>query len=90
MNIVPSSEQTCKWRRIQPWFKNGRQSECEKYQIEIINTITQSTCNKTKQRINISNLQFKDQYNLTCDDGYEYTENFDALQIIKEKTFFFI
>ena len=40
-NIIPASNyQTKSWRKSQKWYKNGKYNECEKYQIKLIEKIS--------------------------------------------------
>ena len=73
---------TKKWRKNQIWYKNGKSCECEHYQRDNIEHITNISCDKTTRRINTADLRFIDLTKF-CDrpDGYEWTEDFDGLQI---------
>jgi hypothetical protein len=89
LKITKSEKQSKEWRKKQVWYKNGKHNECEKYQIEIIEKITQKKINKTDERINAENCQIViNKYPIKHDDGYEYTENFDGI-IIHHKKYYF-
>lgn len=81
IQITPSSLQTKDWRKMQEWYKNGKQNECEKYQCLLVQQITGKACLKTNERINMLNHKL-----LKCPcpmkhaDGFEWTENFDGKQ----------
>ena len=51
--IEPSNNQTKEWRCNQPWYLNGKDKECEKYQISLIEEITGVKVDKTNKRINL-------------------------------------
>ena len=89
--IIPSSYyQTKNWRQNQIWYKNGKFNECEKYQINIIEKIINTTLNKTNERINIETVNIINIKNPNTNiDGYEYTENFDGQIINNNTTYYF-
>ena len=80
--ITPSQLQTKLWRNSQPWYKEEKKNECELYQRNLIELITQSKCNKTNLRINI---ELNDIINctqpMTRYDAFDWTEDFDGEQI---------
>lgn len=82
--LIPKANyQTKIWRMRQRWYNNGKRNECEVYQKTKINLITNQNIGITHDRIKmdivaIINIKYPLRYN----DGYEYTENFDGLQII--------
>ncbi len=82
--LIPSSYyQTKNWRTNRNWYNNGKQNECEKYQIELIEKIIKTKLLKTDDRINIETINITTNKNpMKNKDGYEYTENFDG-KIIK-------
>lgn len=77
--IPPSLYQTKKWRQNQSWYKTGLSNECEIYQRNMVGQITQKTCSKSSNRINIITKEMK---SLTQPmkkfDGFEWTEDFDG------------
>lgn len=74
----------------QDWYKNGKSNECEKYQRNIVENITNAICKKTNTRINIHTYELKD---ITCplktDDGFDWTENFDGFQQIRGNNIYY-
>jgi hypothetical protein len=89
--LIPHSYyQTKKWRKNRKWYINGKHNECEKYQINLIEKIINSSLTKTYERINIeTNKIIKNKNPLTKDDGFEWTENFDGKIDIGGKLFYF-
>lgn len=79
--IIPSSQQTKKWRNECDWYRGGKHSECEKYQISTVKEkLKLSKWDKTHMRLNISTFELKNNSNpLIKDDGFEWTEDFDGL-----------
>jgi len=79
--IVPSSQQTKKWRNECDWYRGGKHSECEKYQISTVKEkLKLPKWDKTHMRLNISTFELKNISNpLVNDDGFEWTEDFDGL-----------
>lgn len=80
MNITSSQFQTKQWRLSQLWYNNGKHNECEKFQISLIENITNTKLDTTKQR-----LDFSGKFQTSYDNLYEITENFDGIQIINDK-----
>jgi hypothetical protein len=82
--LIPSScYQTKKWRNNREWYKNGKNNECEKYQIILLEKILGLKINKTFDRINFESIDINDNRNpVIYDNGYEWSENFDG-KIIK-------
>lgn len=79
--IVPSRNQTKDWRSQQKWYYGGKFNECEVYQRNIVETITQYSCTKSNIRINTETLEMRTQTNpLKKVDGFEWTEDFDGYQ----------
>lgn len=79
--IVSSKNQTKDWRKNQTWYNDGKSNECEKYQRNIIEQITNHPCLKCLTRINLENIEMKDPSKpLKNADGFEWTENFDGYQ----------
>ena len=55
--LIPSSYyQTKNWRTNRKWYNNGKQNECEKYQIGLIEKIIKTKLLKTDDRINIETI----------------------------------
>lgn len=82
-NLIPSIYQTVKWRKNQLWYKNGLKNECEIYQKNIIENITQKPIKKTYQRFNLLKNDFVEikKINILL-NKYEYSENMDGYQKI--------
>lgn len=79
--IVPAKNQTKHWRSQQKWYKGGKSNECELYQRNIVENITQYPCTKSHIRINTETLEMRTNINPLKDvDGFEWTENFDGYQ----------
>lgn len=90
MKLYKSLLQTKIWRKNQPWYKTGKSNECEIYQRFHIESIIKNKCIKTNIRINTNNYDLIElQHPLKQIDGFEYTENFDGLCLIDEKTYYF-
>jgi hypothetical protein len=89
--IPPGNYQTKNWRKNRKWYHNkGRSSECEKYQISLIQKITTRVLNKTDDRINREiNEIISSQKPFINVDGFEWTENFDGKIIKNNNTFYF-
>ena len=89
--LIPSSYyQTKIWRKNRKWYKTGKNNECEKYQIQILEKIIKLKLNKTNQRINSETYEIKDIRNpLIKLDGYEWSEDFDRKLEAKNKTYYF-
>jgi hypothetical protein len=79
--IVPSELQSKDWRKTQSWWKGGKSNECEIYQRNQIEQITNKVCQKSNKRLNIRTMEFREHPNpLTNSDGFDWTENFDGYQ----------
>ena len=88
--IPPSYYQTKIWRKARTWYKNGKANECEKYQIDLIEKITETILNKTPDRINMETYEItSNKYPMKNSDGYEYSENFDGLLIKNNNKYYF-
>ena len=88
--IIESKLQTKIWRQKQQWYKNGKSNECEIYQRQLIEEITNLKCNKTNQRINMVNLEITNKSNpLHDNDGFEWSEDFDGLIVEKNINYLF-
>ena len=88
--LAPSKYQTKQWRKIQNWYITGKYTECEKYQYELIQKITNKKITKTGDRINLETLEIKYLPNpLLRADGFEWSENFDGKQIFNENVIFY-
>lgn len=90
--LIPSGKyQTKNWRKKQKWYKGGKCTECEKHQLNIIESITDQKIFKTYARINIDNYKLIEIRNpMTKSDGFEYTENFDGYFLLRNKINVFI
>lgn len=88
--LVRSSTQTKDWRMSQEWYSTGKSNECEKYQIRLIESITGLSLDKSHLRINMESNSIVDQRKpLTMVDGFDFTENFDGVQIHKDQRFYY-
>ena len=88
--MLSAKEQTKDWRKSQTWYQNGKQNECELYQREWIERITGQPCPKTNVRIHLEKLLLEEKTKpLLEEDGFEWTENFDGLQIIHNRRFYY-
>jgi hypothetical protein len=89
--LIPQScFQTKEWRKARTWYKNGKANECEKYQIDLIEKITETILNKTPDRINMETYEIiSNKYPMKNSDGYEYSENFDGLLIKNTNKYYF-
>jgi len=82
--------QTKEWRISQSWWKGGRRTECEKYQVECIEEIMGIKLYKTNERIKTNENVIVCCYNpYKYNDGYEYTENFDRKFVNNKYEMFF-
>ena len=81
--LIPQScFQTKEWRKTRTWYKGGKSNECEKYQINLIEKITETILNKTPDRINMETYELTtNTHPMKNSDGFEWTENFDGLLI---------
>ena len=88
---IPSSEiQTKEWRQQQTWYKGGKHTECESYQIPLIEEITQSKLVKTNFRLHAHDYLMKENNRpMKQEDGLEWSENFDAYLNYHNKDFYF-
>ena len=83
--IVPSELQSKDWRKTQAWWKGGKSNECEIYQRNLIQQITNQVCQKSNKRLNIRTMEFREHTNpLTQADGFDWTENFDGYQQLSD------
>ena len=89
--LIPSSYyQTKEWRKSRSWYNNGKQNECEKYQIDLIQKMVKLKLNKTDERINMESNEIICKKNpMVNDNGYEWTENFDGKISIDDTTYYF-
>lgn len=89
--LIPDAcYQTKNWRKNQIWYNNGKSNECENYQRNIIEKITNTKCSKTKYRINTINNELVIKLNpLSNEDGFDYTEDFDGLQDYNNKQYLY-
>jgi hypothetical protein len=90
IEIIPSSLQNKKWRKECSWYIDGKRNECEIYQRNIIEKITNQVCKKTNVRINfITNEMIEKMYPMKELNGFEWSEDFDGKIIENEKQYFF-
>jgi hypothetical protein len=89
--LIPQSYfQTKEWRKARTWYKNGKANECEKYQIDLIEKMTETILNKIPDRINMETYEItSNKYPMKNSNGYEYTENFDGLLIKDTNKYYF-
>jgi len=84
IQITPSNIQTKKWRKEQEWYSNGKHNECEIFQRNLIQKITNKDVLKTHLRFHtISNNLVEKKYPNRESDGYEYTEDLDGYQLFE-------
>jgi hypothetical protein len=77
--LIKSQDQTKLWRTNQEWYINGKHNECEIYQRNIIEQITDTTCNKCNLRLNSVTYELREyNYPMKHVDGYEWSEDFDG------------
>lgn len=77
--MISSKEQTKDWRKSQDWYINGKKNECELYQKDQFEQITQQPIRKTLKRLFMLNHTMVEISNpLKGEHGFEYTENFDG------------
>jgi hypothetical protein len=89
-NITSSKYQNKTWRKSQKWYKNGKFTECEKYQIKQINKITQCEIKKTDLRLNTETYELlKKTKPLLELNGFEWTEDFDGILKYNENLLYF-
>lgn len=95
ITITSSKDQTKLWvqKNISETQKDGGR---EKYQRALVEQITQNKCPKTNYiRINTETLEMKSnrtpitKKGETFSDAFEWTEDFDGVQNINEKTFWY-
>ena len=100
--MISSKYQTKQWRKNQNWYKGGKHTECEKYQIKLLKNIIKdrnssfkisdskiSDIKKTHERINMENISIeKILYPFKKPNGFEYTENFDGKFSIDNNIFY--
>lgn len=79
--ITPSKLQTKEWRNSQSWYHGGKKNECELYQRDKIEQITERPCLKTNERINIEkNDIIVEAKPMKRIDAFDWTEDFDGKQ----------
>ena len=77
--VIPSYIQTKDWRKKQKWYYGGKKNECEIYQRNLIEQITNNKCEKTNERIKMCDYKiYNKNFPLKEKDGFEYTEDFDG------------
>jgi hypothetical protein len=78
---IHSRYQTKNWRKNQDWYNTGKGNECELYQRNLIEKITNQKCDKTNLRINMEDYSLKSKKNpFSQKNGFEWTEDFDDIQ----------
>jgi hypothetical protein len=89
--LIPSAKyQTKQWRKTRHWYITGKSNECEKYQNRIIEKITKLPLRKTFDRIYMRSMTIIDKKCPMRDiDGFEYTENFDGIQMINDSKVYY-
>lgn len=88
--ISPSAYQTKEWRSGKRWYFNGKSNECEKYQKNIIEKITNAKLAKTHLRFNTETFELIEKmYPMKEIDGFDWTENFDGMNIYEDNTLYF-
>lgn len=88
--VQQSKKQNKEWRKSQTWYKNGKHTECENYQRNIIEKITKEKCIKTNYRINTITKEMKiEKQPMKNGDGFEWTEDFDGFIQCKNNKFYF-
>ena len=89
-NIEKSKIQTKEWRKSQLWYINGKKNECEIYQRELCEKITNKKLNKTNLRINFEDNKLEEEkYPLKLINGFNYSEDFDGYIKINENHIYF-
>lgn len=91
LKIIPALLQTKQWRKNQPWYTNGKKTECEKFQKKIIEKIINTPIKKHLNiRFKRNNFQlYKNATNLTKRiDEMWYTEDFDFVSKIDQNIHF--
>lgn len=77
--MISSKEQTKEWRKAQDWYDNGKKNECELFQKRLFEDIVQTSIYKTNKRLFMIDYSMISICNpLKTEQGFEYTENFDA------------
>lgn len=89
-NLSVSSEwQTKEWRTSQPWYMKGKQNECEKYQLRLLQECIQQEISKSTIRLHLDKCELVDIRNpLVEPDGFFYTETFDGVWNIQDTTYY--
>jgi len=83
--ITPSRYQTKDWRKSQDWYNGGKHNECEKYQRNIIEEITNQSCPKSSVRINRESYELvKESRPMTLENAFMWTEDFDGMQVCND------
>ncbi|MBU79539.1 MAG: hypothetical protein CMD29_05400 [Flavobacteriales bacterium] len=83
--ITPSKYQSKDWRKSQIWYQGGKKNECELYQRNLIETITNKKCLKTNERIHMDkNEIINESRPMKREDAFSWTEDFDGKQQFSE------
>ena len=77
-NITSSLFQNKEWRKSQDWYSKGKSTECEKYQIGLLEDLMGIKWNKTLDRLNYETCEIKEKRYLGEEDGFEWSETFDG------------
>lgn len=87
--LISSRLQTKKWRKVQPWYLNGKKNECEIYQRKTLEDILKLNIKKTNLRLNVVDNKLDDiSRPLTITNGFNYTEDFDGIWKQNDKVFY--
>ena len=90
ISLIPSSQQTKAWRKEQSWYQTGKKNECEMYQRQLVESITNVKCPKTFARIRLDTYDIREHSKpMSSDDGFEWTEDFDGKQDINSNTIYY-
>jgi len=90
MDLVSSERQTKEWRASQSWYDGGKRNECEKFQRRLVESITGMKCPPTHERIHMKTNMIKEMTRpLLESDGFEWTENFDGVQMRDDGSLFY-
>lgn len=78
--LISSCKQTKCWRFDQSWWRGGKKTECEKFQIGALNELLGKELGKTNFRIHKRYNRIEDvPQPYTKQDGFDWTENFDGI-----------
>lgn len=78
--MISSKFQTKQWRMNQSWYKTGKSTECERYQLSQLEPMLGYPLVKTHQRLDLFDFTLKEvKEPLTFADGFRWSENFDYI-----------